>query len=157
MRWQGQKEEESAIVHPCSNLSEDFPAMSRVHDEQETFPTLGYWNSSRESNNRKRVHSLRYAACGPSQDLLKTDHPNPGEESGQRLEVTVTCATITSSGARIARLSEVRFCQICFSFFLSLQNFLALCASDYYNGCVFHRNIKGFMVQTGDPTGECFH
>jgi peptidyl-prolyl cis-trans isomerase-like 3 len=29
------------------------------------------------------------------------------------------------------------------------ENFLALCASDYYNGCVFLRNIKGFMVQTG--------
>jgi len=35
----------------------------------------------------------------------------------------------------------------------SAENFLALCASDYYNGCTFHRNIKGFMVQTGDPTG----
>lgn len=33
------------------------------------------------------------------------------------------------------------------------ENFLALCASEYYNGCLFHRNIKGFMVQTGDPTG----
>ncbi|PAV87564.1 hypothetical protein WR25_00288 [Diploscapter pachys] len=32
------------------------------------------------------------------------------------------------------------------------ENFLALCASDYYNGCTFHRNIKDFMVQTGDPT-----
>ncbi|XP_010182775.1 PREDICTED: peptidyl-prolyl cis-trans isomerase-like 3, partial [Mesitornis unicolor] len=31
------------------------------------------------------------------------------------------------------------------------ENFLALCASNYYNGCIFHRNIKGFMVQTGDP------
>lgn len=29
---------------------------------------------------------------------------------------------------------------------------MALCASDYYNGCLFHRNIKGFIVQTGDPT-----
>ncbi|XP_078107434.1 peptidyl-prolyl cis-trans isomerase-like 3 isoform X2 [Sander vitreus] len=36
---------------------------------------------------------------------------------------------------------------------LSERNFLALCASGFYNGCVFHRNIKGFMVQTGDPTG----
>ncbi|XP_075737145.1 uncharacterized protein LOC119160740 isoform X15 [Rhipicephalus microplus] len=35
------------------------------------------------------------------------------------------------------------------------KNFLALCASDYYNGCLFHRNIKGFMVQTGDPTAQC--
>lgn len=32
------------------------------------------------------------------------------------------------------------------------ENFLALCASDYYNGCEFIRNIKGFIVQTGDPT-----
>ncbi|XP_020826716.1 peptidyl-prolyl cis-trans isomerase-like 3 isoform X3 [Phascolarctos cinereus] len=36
----------------------------------------------------------------------------------------------------------------------SCENFLALCASNYYNGCIFHRNIKGFMVQTGDPTGS---
>ena len=34
------------------------------------------------------------------------------------------------------------------------ENFLALCASGYYTDCKFHRNIKGFMVQTGDPTGS---
>ena len=33
------------------------------------------------------------------------------------------------------------------------ENFLALAASGYYDGCLFHRNMKGFMVQTGDPTG----
>ena len=32
-------------------------------------------------------------------------------------------------------------------------NFLALCASGYYDGTSFHRNMKGFMVQGGDPTG----
>ncbi|KAK8944999.1 Peptidyl-prolyl cis-trans isomerase-like 2 [Platanthera zijinensis] len=33
------------------------------------------------------------------------------------------------------------------------MNFLALCASCYYDGTIFHRNIKGFMIQGGDPTG----
>ena len=32
------------------------------------------------------------------------------------------------------------------------ENFLALCGTDYYNNCVFVRNIKSFMLQTGDPT-----
>ncbi|KAH0569221.1 cytochrome P450 monooxygenase 4 [Trichoglossum hirsutum] len=34
------------------------------------------------------------------------------------------------------------------------ENFLALCASSYYNNTVFHRNIAGFIVQGGDPTGK---
>ena len=41
------------------------------------------------------------------------------------------------------------FCEQCPK---TCENFLALCATDYYNNCIFHRNIKGFMVQTGDPT-----
>jgi peptidyl-prolyl cis-trans isomerase-like 3 len=33
------------------------------------------------------------------------------------------------------------------------ENFLALCASGYYDNCIFHRNIRSFIIQTGDPTG----
>ncbi|KAL5526549.1 CYP10 [Sanghuangporus sanghuang] len=33
------------------------------------------------------------------------------------------------------------------------ENFLAHCAAGTYNGVKFHRNIAGFMVQTGDPSG----
>ncbi|KAJ2776920.1 Peptidyl-prolyl cis-trans isomerase cyp10 [Coemansia javaensis] len=33
------------------------------------------------------------------------------------------------------------------------ENFLALCASGYYDGSLIHRNIAGFIVQMGDPTG----
>jgi peptidyl-prolyl cis-trans isomerase-like 3 len=32
-------------------------------------------------------------------------------------------------------------------------NFLALCASGYYDDSLIHRNVRGFMVQMGDPTG----
>lgn len=36
---------------------------------------------------------------------------------------------------------------------MAAKNFLALCASGAYDGTIFHRNIKGFIVQGGDPTG----
>lgn len=33
------------------------------------------------------------------------------------------------------------------------ENFLGLAQNHYYEGTIFHRIIKGFMIQGGDPTG----
>lgn len=34
------------------------------------------------------------------------------------------------------------------------ENFLALCASNAYDGAIFHRNIRDFMVQAGIPNAS---
>ena len=36
---------------------------------------------------------------------------------------------------------------------LAAENFLTHVKEGYYNGITFHRIIKGFMIQGGDPTG----
>jgi cyclophilin family peptidyl-prolyl cis-trans isomerase len=35
----------------------------------------------------------------------------------------------------------------------TVNNFVFLAREGYYDGVPFHRVIKGFMIQTGDPTG----
>ncbi|KYH34322.1 putative peptidyl-prolyl cis-trans isomerase [Clostridium tepidiprofundi DSM 19306] len=35
----------------------------------------------------------------------------------------------------------------------AVKNFKALALKGYYNNVIFHRVIKGFMIQSGDPTG----
>lgn len=35
----------------------------------------------------------------------------------------------------------------------TVNNFVFLAKDGFYDGCIFHRVISGFMVQGGDPTG----
>lgn len=36
----------------------------------------------------------------------------------------------------------------------TVENFVTHAKNGYYNNMIFHRVIKGFMVQTGDPKGD---
>lgn len=53
---------------------------------------------------------------------------------------------ITSNGSIVLRLSD--------STPLHRDNFLRLAKSGYYDGMLFHRVIKNFMIQAGDPESK---
>lgn len=36
----------------------------------------------------------------------------------------------------------------------TVENFVTHAKNGFYNNMIFHRVIKGFMVQTGDPKGD---
>jgi peptidylprolyl isomerase domain and WD repeat-containing protein 1 len=37
---------------------------------------------------------------------------------------------------------------------LTVENFVTLCQRGYYNKLIFHRVIRKFMIQGGDPEGD---
>jgi peptidylprolyl isomerase domain and WD repeat-containing protein 1 len=43
---------------------------------------------------------------------------------------------------------------LCFLAPKAVENFVGLIKKGYYDGLIFHRVIKGFMIQTGCPFGD---
>lgn len=55
--------------------------------------------------------------------------------------------SLTQSITLHTNLGDIKLELYCEEAPRTAQNFLALCASGYYDGVIFHRNIKGFMIQ----------
>jgi len=76
------------------------------------------------------------------------------EESEQGHTLERASLPTTMSVTLHTTLGDLKIELYCEQVPLACENFLALCASGYYNNTSFHRNIKGFIVQGGDPTGK---
>lgn len=51
-------------------------------------------------------------------------------------------------------LGDIKIEIFCESVPKTAENFLALCASDFFNGSPFHRLIPNFMIQSGSPASD---
>jgi cyclophilin family peptidyl-prolyl cis-trans isomerase len=80
------------------------------------------------------------AGCGPSSGNSKVP---AGAKSSGGLHATI----VTDKGA-----IEIEF--LPGEAPKAVENFRLLAEHDYYNGLTFHRVVKGFMIQGGDPSGD---
>jgi peptidylprolyl isomerase domain and WD repeat-containing protein 1 len=78
--------------------------------------------------------------------ILSIEHIELQEETAE-LRITESCIIHTSFGDIHLKLYQRDAPK-------AVENFCTLARRGYYNGHIFHRVIKSFMIQTGDPTGK---
>lgn len=106
--------------------------------------------------------SLALAACSSSSDTMSTfsslpEAALPADSSWSCQEAAGSQLSCPRAGDIVAVLSTSRG-DISLRLFpeaapLAVENFATLAGNGYYDGIIFHRVIKGFMIQGGDPTG----
>lgn len=77
-----------------------------------------------------------------SEDALKEDRSVVYQFVKKKAYIRIT----TSKGELNLELHSDYVAKTC-------ENFVKHCQSGYYNGTIFHRNIRSFIIQGGDPTG----
>ena len=125
-----QKDKKSKILEPQEKTQET------THDRFTTGMTAASFTST--SLTPQPINALRGLSDSEIRKLVYIEIANNAAKG----EVTL----ITSQGPLKLQL----FCHLAL---MTCENYLTLCEEGYFNSVPFHRNIPGFMIQGGDPTG----
>ncbi|EFA84395.1 cyclophilin-type peptidylprolyl cis-trans isomerase [Heterostelium album PN500] len=106
-----------------------------------------YRREKREKEEAVRKQSGQapsFTSTGMSLTSVIEDHPadRPGKKTKKKGYVSIQ-----------TNIGDINIQLHCDFVPKTCENFLALCATGYYNNVIFHRSIKNFMIQGGDPTG----
>lgn len=99
---------------------------------------------------------LCVGGCGTSQSTEKKDAQTLGNESASTSESTEAADGV---GKHHVEIVVKDYGTIAVELDgdtapITVQNFLDLAKSGFYDGLTFHRVIRGFMIQGGDPNGD---
>lgn len=82
----------------------------------------------------------------PSEDVGDPDNENEENEEDEEMQYPQVTITMEDGGVMVAELYPEKAPN-------TVNNFISLVKSGFYDGLIFHRVIEGFMLQGGDPDG----
>ena len=115
---------------------------------QEKMRAGGLYGSSAET----RVNAMRTTGAG-STSFTSTVMAQAGGANARAVEAVVRNPKKKGYARVKTSLGDLNLELHCDVAPRTCENFIALARAGYYDGVAFHRSVKNFMVQGGDPTG----
>ncbi len=94
------------------------------------------------------ILSLFFAITACNANSKNSEKVGKEEQKGEKMERPQYVITVTQSGKELGKITLETFPDVAPK---HSAHFDSLVTSGFYNGTAFHRVIKGFMIQGGDP------